>query len=201
MIDSTLRVEQDDFLFCLVKETANLGILFEDSMLSIILPSLLTLFAPAAVRADDHAVTNAPVTEFVDYPSAAPAAAVINLPPEITRIKSKTLLQVNGVKYPDIRNLDGIRIYGFTLQKGEEITISMKVADEDSNEMRCRLVDPPHADRMTYILHRINGMIPVFRMKKITIKNITDAPYSIAYMVYGGLNRPYEITINRVHAK
>lgn len=156
---------------------------------------ILTFLAAPSLQAQ------APVPEdvkFVDEEKGVPATSIMNLPREVTLIKAKSLMADNGIKFRDIQQMNGLRIYGIPMEKGEEITISMKVEDADANEMRCRVMLPVQNNRMTPGLTRVNEyMVPALRMKKMVIKNVMDGPFLLAYVVYGGVNRPYEVRIKR----
>lgn len=88
-----------------------------------------------------------------------------------------------------------MRLYGFTLAKGEEITIKMK--GDSATKLAMRLAPPNIPDGMTPTLQKINRMPRPLRSSRITLKNILLEPFRFVLMIYGEAGYKYRIDITR----
>ena len=88
-----------------------------------------------------------------------------------------------------------MRLYGFMLAPGEEISFKMK--GESATKLAMRLAQPFVPNGMTPPIQKVNRMPRPLRSSRITIKNILPDPFKLVLMVYGEAGFKYRIEINR----
>ncbi|GEM_PF-2141593 len=90
---------------------------------------------------------------------------------------------------------NAMRLYGFTLQPGEKLSLKMK--SEHASKMWMKFAAPPQQDAMTSAFMSANRMPKPMRASRLSIRNTTNAPYKLVVQVYGDAGNAYRIDIVR----
>jgi hypothetical protein len=90
---------------------------------------------------------------------------------------------------------NGYRLYSFTLSPKEIIHFTLKV--ESPLHVGMQIIKPTKQDPMAGEFARIKRIATSLRCSNFHVRNITDAPYTIILQVYGSVNYPYKLLIER----
>ena len=159
---------------------------------------------PASKSMDEESTSVVPVAEetlFIEAPSLIKNSVLSGR----TQIQTKDYVDPGGTKRragfsnesstDNAEQVSALRLYGFTLAPGEEITLKMK--GESATKLAMKLASPNVPDGMTPTIQMINRMPRPLRSSRITLKNILAERFKLVLMVYGEAGYKYRIDIKR----
>jgi hypothetical protein len=160
--------------------------------------------APVSKSTDEESTSVVPVAEetlFIEAPSLIKNSVLLGR----TQMQTKDYVDPGGSRRSagfsnesstdNAEQVSALRLYGFTLAPGEEITLKMK--GESTTKLAMRLASPNVPDGMTPTIQKINRMPRPLRSSRITLKNILAEPFKMVLMVYGEAGYKYRIDIKR----
>lgn len=96
----------------------------------------------------------------------------------------------------DLKDIpNGRSLYRFRLNPGERLALTLQT--KDSGRMFMGFVPPAVRDEMDAQYHRANGTPRPVREKSIEIQNVQEAPADVMLALYGPVNVPFVVEIER----